>query len=237
MSPMGNVCMMELEDLLSSFQEYQTITFFSQNPIIKTSALSSIISGFLSREKQVHFADFDLQYSSLISNNSSHYEKLSNKLFQLFRSEGSQTVDLFVSLLNSSNVEKGGIIVLDSINTLQVMLQPRASRMDFVKSNHEAAILITLVQEFASRYSKTLILGNSVRPRPRERGGSKLWHTTLSGGRMITIKSDVVLSATQSLGGLGLNDKIVLIVESVADKHNGVFRKGQTFSFSVNSFI
>ena len=205
--------------------------------MIKTSTLSIIVDGFLSREQQVQYVDLDLQYSSMITNSIVHHHFASETL-QVFRSRDLQTVDLVISLLDSPQVRKGGIIVVDSINTLQMLLQEREHRIDFVKSNHEAAILITLVQEFACRYSKALILANVIRSRPREGQDFRLWDMELSGGRVIKFKSDVILSVARSFDKLQ-SDKIATVdvaVESVLERNKGIFKEGQSFTFSLSSF-
>jgi hypothetical protein len=227
----------QLEDFLSFFQEFQTITFSSENPVIKTSTLSIIVEELLSRKKQVQYIDLDLQYSSMICN-SLKFEHSTSEMLQVFRSGDFQTIDLILSLLNSSDVKNNGVIIVDSINTLQTLLQEREHRTDFVKSNHEAAILITLIQEFAYRYSKALILANVIRPRPRKTQNSRTWDMELSGGRMIKLKSDVILSASSPSENLHTESrKIELQIESVAEKYKGAFREGQSFVFSLSSYV
>lgn len=205
--------------------------------MIKTSTLSIIVDGFLSREQQVQYVDLDLQYSSMITNSVDHHQ-IASETLQVFRSRNLQTVDLVISLLDSPQVKKGGIIVVDSINTLQILLQEREHRIDFVKSNHEAAILITLIQEFACRYSKALVLANVIRPRPREGQDFRLWDMELSGGRVIKFKSDVILSVVRSFDKLESNKiaKVDVAVESVLERSKGTFKEGQSFTFSLSSF-
>ncbi|MDH2899604.1 MAG: hypothetical protein PXY39_01400 [archaeon] len=228
--------MSQLEAFLSSIKECQTITFSSQNPMIKTLTLSIIVDEFLSSKQQVQYVDLDLQYSSMFTNSLDH-RHLASETLQMFRSRDLQTVDLVISLLNSQ-VRKGGIIVVDSINTLQMLLHESEHRIDFVKSNHEAAILITLIQEFACRYSKALILANVMRSRPRKGQDFRLWDMELSGGRVIKFKSDVILSVSRSIDKLQ-NDKIWKVdvaVESVLERNKGAFKEGQSFTFTLRSF-
>ncbi len=204
--------------------------------MIKTSTLSIIVDGFVSREQQVQYVDLDLQYSSMFTNSLDH-RQLASETLQVFRSRDLQTVDLVISLLNSQ-VRKGGIIVVDSINTLQMLLQEREHRIDFVKSNHEAAILITLIQEFACRHSKALILANVIRSRPRKGQDFRLWDMELSGGRVIKFKSDVILSVARSIDKLQSDKiwKVDVAVESVLERNKGTFKEGQSFTFTLRSF-
>ncbi len=232
----GNTVVSDLKALVSSIEKCQTITLSSQLPIIKTSTLSMIVDEFLLMEKQVHYVDLDLQYSSMLCNGLENQQRV-NQLLEVFRSSDKSTVDLVISLLNSSDSKTQGIIIIDSINTLQTLLQEKEHKMDFVKSNHEAAVLITLIQEFASEYSKTLILANVTRPRPKEGQDSRLWDREISGGRMIRLKSDAILSASENSDDLHARGaRIELKVESVAERCKANLTVGQSFSFLLNPF-
>jgi hypothetical protein len=230
--------LLELEDLVSFIQECETITLSSQSPATKTSTLSAIVDCFLSGEKQVQYLDLDLQFSSMVTNNPNDVQR-SSELLQIFWSRDIQTVDLIISLLDSSNVKKGGIIIVDSIGSLQsLLLQQGERRIDFVKSNHRAAVLLTLIEEFACRNSKALILANITRPRPRNGKNVRSWDIELSGGRMIKLKSNVVISATEiAKDPITKEPNIRLDVESVRKGFNQRFREGETFALSLKSFI
>jgi hypothetical protein len=230
----------QTEKFLTSLESCRTVTLSSQKAITKTSTLSFFVDELLIRQKQVHYVDLDLQYSSMISNEDGNRDHRS-PLLQIFRSDNRHIIDLFVKVLDSAEVSKGGTIIVDSINMLQILLlRQNELPTNFVKSNHQAAVLITLLEEFAFRYSKTLILANLARPRPRNTPGtdSQTWDFELSGGRMIRLKSDLNLSAKESSEGeLLRSPKIELKVETVTQKHPRIFEQGESFDFPLKSFL
>jgi hypothetical protein len=191
----------------------------------------------LRKENQVHYVDIDLQYTSMLSNAPS-FDDYTQKGLTVLRSGEHSIRDLFVTLLNSSGVEAHGLVVLDSLNTLQTLLQEKESPIDYLNANHKAAILITLAQQFADRHSKVLILASVVRSRPREVEGLEIWEKELSGGRMIRLKSDALVSVSSDTHDI--SSKIVsmkLTVEAVAQRSSKALEQGQSFQLRIAPFM
>jgi hypothetical protein len=229
----------QLDDILSSIDDEtgETITISFSLPMLKTLALECIIECFLRKSKLVHYLDLDLQFSCLIENFSTRIIPSKN-LLQIFRSNSLQVVDLILSLLNSQHPEKGGILVVDSIGTLQTLLTwHQRDRMDFVKSNHEAAILLTLMQEFATRNSKILLITNVMRPRPNKNSTKREWDMEISGGRMIRLKSNAIISATGIRKSPTTKDQSISFrVETVDDRLKEKFGLGKDFELFLKPF-
>jgi hypothetical protein len=233
---------MELRDFVSLLQEEGgTITLSSQSPIIKTLILSAIVQEFEKRGQQIQYLDLDLQYSSMLASIAESRERdyLAGFL-HIFRSRGVDTIDLVISLLDFPEVDRRGLVIVDSIGTMQSLLaQEGGNKIDYVKSNHETAILLTLIEEFARRNSKVLVIANVARPRPRIGVNNQRWDIELAGGRMIKLKSDVIISATESAKDeVTKVQKIVLRVESVDhERAKANSYEGKTFEFSPKPFI
>jgi len=108
-------------------------------------------------------------------------------------------VDAVIDVLSESDLRDGGLIVLDSINTLQTLLRQKDDVTDSKKANHEAAILVTLLQQIAQRYSKLLIITNVSRARPHSSEGSVSWAKEPVGGRMMRYKSGILLTVLDKI--------------------------------------
>ena len=117
-------------------------------------------------------------------------------------------------------------MILDSINTLQGMIRNPESDPDSVVANHKAAILITILQQTARYYSKSLWITNITRARPKVLdSGEVFWEREPIGGRMMLFKSDVLLSMCEMTQNdarrAGSHDLYVLVnVERVSSNQS-----------------
>lgn len=236
--------MADLDDFLSRLEKCHVISLSSLNVVTKNQALNVITGTVFSHGKEVWYFDLDLQYSStLMTMGGLTGKRLS--LLHLFNPGDEETIDSLVALAASSpaRAEEGGIVVLDSVNTLQLILREKDYRADSFKANHQASILITLLEMFASRSEKVLILSNLVRARPvaKGEGGSLSWEGELSGGRMIRQKSDAILSVSSEnsfskLQGPSRPARIYIKVDAVSKRCSDFLQEGSVFNFDVLPF-
>ncbi|MHB1908111.1 MAG: hypothetical protein ACYCQJ_04460 [Nitrososphaerales archaeon] len=221
----------EISLFLNALKDCKTVTLSSPIPYAKTQAISLIVNHFLSLEKQVHYLDFDLQFSSLYLNQES---KL-NRNLKLFADSGAAISDSIVELI-SSDSEAGGLVVLDGINSLQSLLREKNYITDSIKANHGASVLVTLLEQFASRLSKLLILTNLVRARPKSVEGWVSWGPELSGGRMIRLKSDAIVSVSNpSESPRSASSTLEARIELISAKISSSLEK-ELFTLQVASF-
>ena len=221
----------EISLFLESLKDCNTITLSSPLPFAKTQAIALIVNHFLSLESQVHYLDFDLQFSSLYLNQKSEL----NRNLKLFMTTDSTISDLVVELISSES-QTGGLVVLDGINSLQSLLREKKYRTDSIKANHAASVLVTLLEQFASRLSKLLILTNLVRARPKSVEGWVSWGPELSGGRMIRLKSDAIVSVSNpSESQRSASSKLEVRIESISPKRSSTGGK-ELFTLQVSSF-
>ena len=147
---------------------------------------------------QFHLLDFDLQFSSYLNNITAIEgldEKLDSALFGILQPAESSVEEAFTTIASSEALRPNGLLVLDSINTLQTMLRNPELDSDSASANHKASILITILQEVARYYSKTLWITSINRERPRTLDtGDISWEREAVGGRMLMFKSDLALS-------------------------------------------
>jgi len=159
--------------------------------------MKKIMGGFL-EFGQVHYIDFDMQFSSLIQNMSDEeYSKLIAEGLALIQ-PGDDSLDVISFFASKKKLEKGGVIILDSMNSLQSVLSNNSSSLSSKIANYRSSIFITVIQLISRFYSKSLIILNVTKARPRPQADhSVLWEKEMVGGRMIRYKSDVILVASE----------------------------------------
>ncbi len=228
---------MELDSFLSSLQQYGTVCISSGTAPLKTAALSAMVNKTLQEKKQVHYMDFDLQYTALLSNDQS-FEEQTRQGLNVLRSGEHSTTDVFVKLLNFRELEQRGLVILDSVNTLQTLLQEKDGPIDYLNANHKAAVLITLAQQFVDLHQKVLILASVIRSRPRGVQRSEIWEKELSGGRMLKFKSDALVSISYNTEDTSSKrNRLNLTVESVAERSSQTLKQGQCFLLDLRAFM
>ena len=216
-----------IAELLSDIKSApQTITFALDEPETRTPLIQDLVSGFFETSDQVHYIDFDLQYSSLLQNISrQEYEAFARDLF-LFQPSNNVVPDLVDCIAPSPDIRRGGLVVLDSLNTLQNLLWVPAevSSAGAREANHRTAVLVTMVQQFARYYEKSFVITNITRQRPRRPGeDDTVWEKEIVGGRMMRYKSNAILFATKSYAQEGISNepRIELVVAAGASGEFG----------------
>jgi hypothetical protein len=192
----------ELDLFLEDMRNLEVVAISADDSSLRMQFLRRI-SKHVSRRlgRQIQLIDFDLQFSSYMNNIVAIEgigEDIDNQLFNIMQPSESSIEDSVIKLASSSDLRPGGIMILDSINTLQGMLRNPESDPDSVVANHKAAILITILQQTARYYSKSLWITNITRARPKVLdSGEVFWEREPIGGRMMLFKSDVLLSLRQ----------------------------------------
>lgn len=216
-----------MSSLFSRLSNYPTVTFSTQIPFLKTRLFLALARKYCS-EGTVHYIDLDLQFSSLLclrSESEYYRNELSNLDLRIVTD--SDALEAFTRFVSRNDLGHGGAIFIDSVNTLQeVLLQSKDE--DYSRANHRAGVLLTLFQDFARRYSKSLILSNLARSRPSLKGLEVPWEKESPGGRMIRSKSNILLFVSQDP-----ESKIIRFeVESIRNGSKGDLNKGQKIEIS-----
>jgi len=188
----------ELDLLLEDTRHLEIVAVSADDSSLRTQFLRRL-SKHVSRrlDRQIHLLDFDLQFSSYMSNLVAIEgigEDMDNRHLAILQPNESGIEETVIELASSSDLRPGGIMIIDSVNTLQAMIRNPESDPDSVLANHKAAILITVLQQTARYYSKSLWITNITRARPRVlHSGEVSWEREPIGGRMMLFKSDVLL--------------------------------------------
>jgi hypothetical protein len=184
-------------DFLSLVESCDTVTLSSESPILKTLLLAELVRACTGQGGQVFYLDFDLQFSSLTAVD----ENFCGDTLHLFAPAEKDVISSVVALLSDfSKPSKGGrgMVVVDSLNSLQNLLIFTDSNTDSMKANRESATLLTLLQQFAERRHCLLVIANLTRARPSNgSGGTAVWEKDIVGGRMSRLKSDAIVSLKQ----------------------------------------
>lgn len=179
-------------DLVSDIS-CKVVSLSYDDPRFKLDLAMSVVQEFSSMGKQVQYLDFDLQFSSMLKNLSVMAgDKFSG--VEVFPQLDKDISSIFLLFETS---KEGGVIVIDTINTFQNLLMMGELR-DSAVANHRAAIVISLLEEVAEFFSKTLLIMNLTRARPRKINDVVQWERDIVGGRMTRFKSDLILYAHTS---------------------------------------
>jgi len=184
--------------LIEDLRGRKVITIAFDDSATKTSFflhLSRFLTGTL--KQQTHFLDLDLQFSTYLQNAYPNpaFGLKENELLKVYQPDDRNPEDSFFKLFGDRGMLEKGAIIIDSINTLQNLLRQKELDSNSIRANQKSAILLTLIQQSARHYSKTVWISNMLRSRPRESvEGEVTWENELSGGRMLLAKSDAILS-------------------------------------------
>ncbi len=174
--------------LLDGLEKYKTVSIYSEDAMAKTYLLSILVEQSIARNGEIHYLDCDLQYSSMNCQNkgTNHLSSALNRGLKLYVPAELGFTHSLVDLMSSEPKKEAGLVVLDSLNSMQNLLREQDPSIDWVKANHEAAIVLTLLQEFCSHHGKILIISNIARAKP-SKTVSGSWEKDISGGRMIRL--------------------------------------------------
>jgi hypothetical protein len=171
-----------------------------EDPKLKPALMRRLVEIFLSLS-DVLYVDYDLQFSSSLQNlEYTEYSRMVKKENLLVLQPSDDTIE-FVSQIASIQMRRGGVLILDSLNSLQNILTGAFLENESKIANQRSALIITILQKLARFYSKSLIIVNVAKARQRlGKDQSTFWEKSLVGGRMIKFKSDLILSATETGG-------------------------------------
>lgn len=170
------------------------VSLIYDDPRIKIKMVSDIVHQFLVAQEQILYADYDLQFSSLIQNMSEH-DLLPFESANLHVIAMKDPIEMLDSLVAVAGI--GGLVVIDSLNTLQRLFLRLPTVSDAKTANHRSAVLISAVQETCRSFKKSLLILNLTRSRPKESGQGVTWERDIVGGRIIRFKSSLILSARE----------------------------------------
>lgn len=202
----------------------------------KTLTVALIVEEFLAKGLHVDYLDLDFQFSSIAS----IYKNLDgdSSRLSIFHCGARELLDSVIEMTNTEGgLSNRSILVVDSINTMQLLLREQDYKTDSLKANHEAGILLTLLQDYVARNDGLLLITNIIRSRPRETEGSKLWEQELAGGRLIRSKSEAIFRVSRGRKNPAEEGNHVLAVERISRQSAETFvEEISNFSLRVRSF-
>lgn len=200
--------MKSINDLIDDISG-KTVSMSYDDTQIKLDLVIGILREFVIAGKQVQYIDFDLQFSSLLKNLTVKEQEEFHDV--LVFPQITDAIDSVFAI--SESCLHGGIVMLDTFNTLQCLMLP-GNLEDSVAANHRTAIVVSLLEDIARFYSKTLLMLNLTKSRPRTINDVILWERDLVGGRMSRFKSDLILYARDSI----TKGRRVISIETVSPK-------------------
>ena len=203
----------EWNSFLGRLSKSLTVTFSTQTPYLKTLFFFTMCRKICASQNRIQYVDMDLQFTSMLFNLKETEEDLS--FLEVYAPPNGRVLQSLTHLLSKVDLGRGGAIFIDSMNSLQELLDDPSKDSDHSGANHKAAIILTLFQSLAARNSKLLLLSNVLRSRPHTHEGEVSWEKEAPGGRMIKLKSDISLTIGYSDSNQN-RDKIAIGVSYVA---------------------
>jgi hypothetical protein len=219
-----------VEDLAQGLKQFGTVTVSADTPLVKTAFTFLLTKYILSEGLDVLYFDCDLQFSSLLAQQEkfpAYRDRL--KVVEPQEKEIVDSLAHFLSLPQENN--GGGLVVIDTLNSLQNMLRQNLSG-DAMTANHDSATVLTLFQQFAEKGNKSLLIANLTRSRPPTVSTAMNWEREITGGRMSRMKSDVILSVKQ----MDQKNLILCYVEYVKPRDAELW-EGENFVLEVPALI
>lgn len=176
------------------------MTLAFDEPRIKPAVSLAMVERFL-QQHAVIYVDFDLQFSSLLQNiDGKKFSKIADS-GRLAVMQPSDDVLDFIGNVSDLKMSSGGIVFLDSLNTLQALLTDSLAERGALIANQKTAMVVTVLQELCKHYCNSLLIMNLTKSRPIDANevssspaASSFWEKGLVGGRMIRYKSDRIFS-------------------------------------------
>jgi hypothetical protein len=182
--------------LLDDISESEIISLAYNDPRIKPKTMQAFVQGCLDMKYPVEYLDFDLQFSSLLQNlTDSEFNRIFNDNLRVFQ-PSTDITDIVVPLSKFGGDK--GLIIVDSLNTVQNLLSQKPTPTDLKCANHRAAVFLSALQQLARANSQTILALNLTKSRPRKSDEmGVIWEKEIVGGRMTRYKSDVILFANE----------------------------------------
>jgi len=155
-----------------------------------------LVKEFIALQKNVAYVDFDLQFSSLLQNlDRQEYVHMSDS-GKLHVVQPPDDILDFVTVMAGYKLPRGGVVILDSLNSLQSLLTDERTNQGSKEANQKTALIVTVLQNISRFHNNSFLIINLTKARPKSlnRDTSSFWEKTLVGGRMIKFKSDAILS-------------------------------------------
>ncbi|MDA4112253.1 MAG: hypothetical protein OK439_06905 [Thaumarchaeota archaeon] len=184
----------------------QTITIAVADPRIKPALMRKFVEGLLELG-QVHYIDLDLQFSSLLQNLSDeeYLEIVADRSLHLIQ-PSDDILDVINFVSASETMIAGGVVILDSINSLQNLVAGSSSTHDSKTTNYRSSILISVIQMISRFYLKSFLILNVTKARPKTQPDESIsWEKEIVGGRMMRYKSDLILETSELKQSIGAN--------------------------------
>ncbi|HVB11982.1 MAG TPA: hypothetical protein VNE86_02530 [Nitrososphaerales archaeon] len=203
-----------MTNLVQNILESEIVSLAYNDPRIKVKTIQAIVFECLNSKQQVHYLDFDLQFSSMLQNLSKlEFERISKLDLNIL--QPSNNIEDPILTVQESN-RNGGLVVIDSLNTLQNLFSVSLSLTDAKTANHRATVLVSLIQQLARFYSKSILILSLTKMRPKKSDVGVTWEREIVGGRMTRFKSDAVLFATEEFETESKNQRIKVEVDTVS---------------------
>lgn len=187
--------MKNTDDLVDDISRCEIITLATDSPAIKPRIMLEIVIQSVNMGKQIHYLDYDLQFSSLLQNLPLRdYDDINKDLLCVI--QPTELLDWYLPF--GGEMKDSGTIIVDSINTVQNMIVDSQPLSDTKTANYRCAVSLSILQHLARFYSKNILIVNLMRARPNSNESRTFsWQRQLVGGRMIRFKSDAILFASR----------------------------------------
>jgi hypothetical protein len=190
----------------------ETVSLAYDDPRIKLQIMYQFVVQQLSHSWSVLYVDVDAQFSALLANlRQIAFDRYPSANFNVIA-----PVDPFAMFDFILTMPPGrGVVVIDTLNTLQRMLLRVPTKADAKTASHRLAVIMCALEETCRSLGKTVLILNLTRSRPKEDYDGLNWERDIVGGRVSRFKSDLILRARETILPDKNSREIILQVEAV----------------------
>ena len=171
-------------------------TLIFDDPLVKTSFISAVVSSNLKRSGLTIYLDLDTTFTVHLQQGFINITKPEELV--IFTPDGRELDDLMAQIF-SLNLSERDLIIFDSATAFHHI---HGNTSSFISLNRKMGLYLAFLDGLAQRYGVTTLILSMLRYKKNKIGGPNSWFTSPSGGRVLEKKSSMILSLTTEYPGI-----------------------------------
>jgi hypothetical protein len=184
-----------LKDFSLDISDLETVSLAYDDPRIKLQITYQLVVQQLSQNGTVLYIDVDAQFSALLCNlPKDRINSLPPAYLKVITPDDPLAIFDYVLTMPAGK----GMVLIDTLNTMQRMLLRVPSKTDAKTASHRLAVIMSALEETCRSVGKTILILNLTRSRPKEDYDGLKWERDIVGGRVSRFKSDLIIRAREN---------------------------------------
>ena len=169
-------------------------TLLCDTPYARTYFIWSVVSSCLKKGGLVYYIDLDTMFTAFLEQEARPTFPLDDLV--VFNPDRGEIQDV-LSQICSVRLHGPDLVVFDSVTVFYHLFE---ARVGFGEINRMLGVCLSLLQSFASRMNTAVLVSSLTRAKKLKAPGRSLWSPSYPGGRVLTKRSELILSLKSGLG-------------------------------------